>query len=88
MRCAPSTACCETILQQHAIGKIGEGVVIGQMREALFRAPPLAPHPGVVQLPVDRRDEPLHLTLRDVVVRTRLDGRDHRVFADACPRRR
>ena len=72
----------ETVVQERAVGQVGQRVVIRQVREALLDAAALAPHARVAQLALDGRDQPLQAAFHDVVVRAGPHRGDGGVFAD------
>jgi hypothetical protein len=72
----------EAIVQQRAIGQVGEQIVVGQVGDALVGEVPLAPHRGVSQLALDRRRQPREVALDDVVLGAGPHRRHGRLFAD------
>ena len=72
----------QPILEQRAIGQVGQRIVIGEIGDALVGQVALAAHRGLAQLALDRRRQPRQVALHDVVVRAGLHRGDGGVFAD------
>ena len=72
----------EAVLKQRAVGKIGEGVVIREMANALLCARALAAYFGIAQLTIDRGNQPVEIVLDDVVVGAVLHRFHGHVFTD------
>ena len=72
----------ETIVQERAVGQVGQRVVIRQVDEALFDPAALTPHARVAQLALDGGDQALQAAFHQVVVRAGPHRGDGGVFAD------
>ena len=72
----------EPVLKQRAVGKVGKGVVIREMADALFCARTLAAYFGIAQLTIDRGNQPVQVVLDDVVVGAVLHRFHGHVFTD------
>ena len=72
----------EPVLKQRPVRQIGQAVVVREVADALFGLRSLAPHFGIAQLAVDRRNEAVEIVLDDVVVGAVLHRVDRDLFAD------
>ena len=74
----------QPVLEQRAIGQIGQRIVIGKIRNALIGQVALAPNRGLAQLAIHRRRQPRQVALHDVVVGAGLHRGHGGVFANGA----
>ena len=74
----------QAIVEQRAIGQVGQRIVVGEIGDALVGEVALAADRGLAQLALDRRRQPREVALHDVVVRAGPHRGHGGVFADGA----
>ena len=77
----------EPVEHAAAAGRLGERQPRARLAGGLLGGPPLGPHPGLDDRPLDRRDQPLQPALEQVIDRAELERLDGHLLAEH-PRRR